>query len=229
MDTDNFVRVDKAAWYERVRDGKGLDESILGPDLPDPECEFLVDFTEMASHYLVRFPVQGLGQMLASRFFPVMVAHPWPDLSQDALADVFAMTGSLLDELKKTQFQAAEGDPAYKDMIFKYRFAFMYGVMPYLWALAATGGHPAPGMQWAAYPMHHKLDRLYNNEFFTWSNTLCDRGSLRRMVAEGKRYVITDPDVLDAIGKAGGMPSMNGKCPCGSGKKFKACHGKRFR
>lgn len=58
-----------------------------------------------------------------------------------------------------------------------------------------------------------------------WADGDCDEEEFRRIFETACQYVTDNNDVLKYISKEGD-PGRNDPCPCGSGKKFKSCHGR---
>lgn len=80
------------------------------------------------------------------------------------------------------------------------------------------------GEDWVRFDAHYRPRPSPEHPPRGPEQVLRERSRFQR---EAGRWLYLDGDVTEATvsGDAPGAPSRNGLCPCGSGKKYKRCHG----
>lgn len=63
------------------------------------------------------------------------------------------------------------------------------------------------------------------NDMEKWEQEGCDDDEYKDILLRTEQYITDNEDVLEYL-YVHGDPNRNDPCPCGSGKKFKACHGR---
>ena len=219
------------AWYQHVHEDRPFDASLLDPDLPDIECEFLADYEDLKQHCVCSFPVVYLRAILASDKVPLVLREDnTSEMSSSVVTDCMNRIVDMLGYFDNTHVEFANGsgmqasNRAYKNEVHIMRWLFMFELMPYFWALASQ--QPEPELYAMAGHFKWNIMMPVRNRFCLWADdpdSTCDAESFHKFVDEMRRGIVTDPGLLKYRQAHGAWPGLNERCPCGSGKKFKKC------
>lgn len=235
VETEDFRRVDKVRWYQYVREGKDFDESLLDPELPDVECEFLIDASILVSSFVLQFPVVLLRQILDDTKLPIIVRDKI-DCFDDAVAFQCRERARKLlvkydgyDFGIKRDLGWSKTKVDYKSEVNRARLVFIYAFMPYLWA--CVKGLDNPELYAHAFSFSSDVtDRVYT-DFCMWAegeDSPCDASEFKVLLKRFENCIIDNEGFLSYLLEHGNLPNVNESCPCGSGRKFKKCCKRKY-
>ena len=236
IQTDDYIRLDKIAYYNDVKDNN-IDLSYakyITDTCDDLHSEFLLNAEKLVkTDVIMAIPVLGLEnedmrQTIADMLHQ-MYRIPDPNvyqaminISNDACSYVRFMDPSLI----YAQVSAA-GFPddlaEHKAIAFNSKRVFDYVFMPFIYQFAHKVTKVNSGYLKAMAVVSHKLDIL-QNKFSEWSYNDCTVEIYDKITSDMKNYIIDNDAILLSLA-ANEKISPNDKCPCGSGKKYKKCHG----
>lgn len=222
IETDDYVRINKVRHYQNIMNGDENVKGCIDANVDNTHSEFLLKPDELKNPKMV-FSVTGLIPFLNGKSISNIIKN---DLNMPKEAQDF-----IRSTMQKVPLMEAGKSDNYSE---EYRYIFSHSsralylnfvicVLPTIVRLATNGGAEA---LWAASGVINwkKLLNLHNS-FSHWSYEDCSIEKYNELFEEAKRYVIEEDwlivDVLEHD-----LPGPNEKCPCGSGKKFKKCHGK---
>lgn len=243
VESDDYVRVDKVKHYAAIgRDADAVEgvRASIDPGCPDARSEFLLPVESLETARLMAFTASGADPVGGSTILPACIAgHDgkcqivgippecyagasaqlarMQTLLEHARPDISAMAEIVADEQEAQEKIASEA----------IRLGFMFFVMPLLYEFLERDANTAnPGtMLLLQYTGTYLLDCC--NRMARWSYGECGSESYMEIFQDAWDHVVTDEALATYVSDHGyRLPGRNETCPCGSGKKFKKCHGR---
>lgn len=92
--------------------------------------------------------------------------------------------------------------------------------------LTAIGESITLNVRYLANMISYNAENLFrlNDKFTIWSYDDCSLGGFDTIVAEMGHYIMDNEKIVERL-IVGPKIERNEPCPCGSGKKYKKCHG----
>ena len=243
IETDKYVRINKVMHYQMISRGeyKGCEREdidysgVIDERADNDHSEFLLDpdhirFEDLKCICPVADVREDAYQQLHFIAPPMItddkalhdIAYVMRYFAKDIPVTNFEDMKSGLIEMGYTE-QYAEIEGRQRIM----KFAFEMLMFPYIYQCYVS---PIRKMSSKYLGMiSHNSRKLLTavNDFARWSEGPCEKEGYDRIFNEIKNLVITDDAILEcAIENRKIYP--NEPCPCGSGKKFKVCHGRYY-
>lgn len=242
IESNDYVRIDKIKHYDAInRDMDTVDgvKASIDPDCPDAQSEFLLPVESLETARMMAFVASGTDPVGGSTILPAYVSDPDgksqivsipPECYIGASAQLAQMQ-TLLERMRPNMPAMAEVIPderAAQEKIASeaIRLGFMVFVMPLLYEFKERDTKMAnPGSMLLLQHTGRYLLDCYNR-MARWSYGECERESYMEIFQDTWNHVVTDTALAAYISDHGyQLPGRNEMCPCGSGKKFKKCHG----
>lgn len=228
IDTDEYYRVDKLENYRQMHRGEGKRiKDLIVPEgaLPDRHCEFIVSSEQLRKPVLVcaavqdyrKFQIQGLGEGQMDKLYgPIweasrdIILHPVRKMSV-SIPNNTVLSGMSVNDLILSKSYALH-----------YKMAFEVALIVFLTHLVMDGQANA-ALLYAVSRDFVAYSKLQEN-FYFWHDTDGSADGYDYIYERARGMVLDDPDVVTVLHDYK-KPGRNDPCPCGSGKKFKKCHG----
>lgn len=230
FETDDFIRIDKAGWYRRMRNGQPFDETLFNSNLPDRMTEFMTDMSYMADGCVARLSLLDLEDRLFSgKNVPMFIYRNLPGLDNKAWSNAYRMSIHCFREVSVDK-EISDDDAAgqYESLVQRARYVFLHGMFPlfYSWV---TGGY-TKGFEYSAWLARGWFAGLVR-DFWNWYSDAglnCDAGALAEIFDRGAQRIATDPILLQTLQDVDSALDLSLSCPCGSGKALGDCHGRMY-
>lgn len=230
FECENYIRLDKVKWYQALKDRKPdvtLNPRDCASDAVDNlHSEFLVEGISKEDLRLL-VPIFNVGETTdildhGSLKFEGPLAEYMRNKAKGICAGLhFSVT-------ENVKLGMSEEYATYREALQPKRVAFELVYLP----LAYTMLKAQPGQQIKANIAllshmfsYHAQDYYHlSNDFTRWSIEDCSLEGFDAITEQMRHYILDNEAVAEAV--ANGTPiGRNDPCPCGSGKKFKKCHG----
>lgn len=232
FETDNFHRIDKVRYYQRLARGDKRESitDLIDDSLDDMHSEIIVHPDELmkdarfvASIPMVSMYADGKAQYkdISPQFANVSPEAESYILRAIRSVDVFNFS-SAWDQLQSKEINLP-GTPDFAAKMFRGKSIFELTFLP----LICTTFFDQTDHNQALYMCSRNLKEIIRtyNEFTLWSEGECDPETYDRLFTRIRNLIIDDENILDIVAGDAKKPSVNDLCPCGSGKKWKKCHG----
>lgn len=213
LESTDFTRVDKIKHYQDIMNGDTTSPIKTNLNAPDKYSEFLVHTVDEWVASLALRPVMHLDGILS-----LTAPYLTPQMSQN----IRKQAQKLLPVLRNASMVCDDPIRIEQEQC-KYAFEFL--VLPYI-VQHVLGQNPGPDDVlmtsfnfWDAMAIYDK--------FMSWQANACDQKTYSQLYDEMRALVIDNSQVCTAL--ANGKPGRNDACPCGSGKKWKKCHGQMLK
>lgn len=247
-DTDDYVAVDKISHYNNImndvtRTGPDAKISISNADIPIYRQEFCLNRESLPYQPLLWVNCTGstLGLKDKTLSFNKSIMHPRLDYfgpEPDLILNNYLNKLPMIDvqSIKDQMETAGMSNPELRATSYYSWYLFKYTILPILlYELCEDTKSGQMDLKHGSFSIRFeaieacvrkiqtflKLER----DFTIWSK---EDGSLERfnyIYNSFKDLIIDDEEVLLSLFENKGKINRNEKCPCGSGKKFKKCHG----
>lgn len=222
IDTDDYLRINKIKHYQNILNGKEDAAKCIDEKAENKYSEFLLKPEELKK---------------ANRF--VITANILSFIAGGSIHEIFG-DGTYItqetqtfirEEVKKIPLMEAGRSDKYSEKereIFihssrSFYVNFVLGVMPMLIKIAMEGKAEALWIESGV--VNWKKLLIMHNKFTAWSYEDCSIEEYNMLFDETRKYVLDEEWlIVDLLENT--LPRPNDKCPCGSGKKFKKCHGR---
>lgn len=245
LDTEDYIRIDRLKWEDAVRTGHSYPEDlkrcVADPGLDDACCDFLVPMDALRNFRCACMVMPEYEIFVESgkgfRFFT-------PGECRPVIADQFeAAIPGFKSALRKTSavFRRFGGctfsmpdsaDISGKELEYLcmsrcYKLRFENVLLPALVSLNESGFAGLETCEFFRTAMLADGIRNACGCMSAWSES--DRSLDGYATAlERFRALRCEEDALILAWAVDRLPSRNDRCPCGSGRKFKKCCGKRY-
>lgn len=229
--SDNYISVDKLENYRNIahNEHKHIDELIVpNGSLPDRHCEFILSAEEVMRGLLYTCGVtelQDYRNIIATGFSEEGLEHVrgaiWHSASH-VINHPMRRTSVTLPPDATLSSGTLEEFTVQRSRRRHYKLAFETSVLVVL-ANAALYGRASPAH---AYAVSGDFVSYYNlqNKMNEWAVNDGTVDGYDLLYNQAKGMVINSPEVIARLIE-GKTPGRNEACPCGSGKKWKRCHG----
>ena len=238
FETDEYIRIDKVKWYESIM--KREDKNPLefrNDDLDDLHSEFLVkSFSKriamvplmMFFKNIKRYDMKKLFDACRIDFIDDELKEYWLDIieyMQDFCCDwtvPYSKDFNIREECWESFVDFS-----------KARFVFETTVLPGLLPFFIRNNNISESSEikfdtmmlyrliiWRDHLLQHR------NDFTIWSHSDCSLQTYDRICDDLKEYLSPGYDFIATMLNNYGNIGRNDKCPCGSGIKYKKCHGR---
>lgn len=226
---EKFIRIDKVKWYQTHKNrtpGQKLNPRDCASDEVDNlHSEFLVEgITPESIRMMVPIVQVGESSDILERG-SLKFNGPAADLLKAKAASICNDLYFPAEENKRLGM--SESYATYRSEFQPKKTAFELVYLPLAFKILTA--EPGQFTVNVAYMMHmlsyHARDfyRL-NNDFTRWSFEDCSLERFDAIVEQMRHYILDNEAVAERI--VMGTPiGRNDPCPCGSGKKYKKCHG----
>lgn len=246
IDTDDYIRINKIKYYEAMKNGtlqgKRVDKidthdytPFFDNDCDDIHSEFLLNSDKISLHNIKAIiPVRGTDQpdgicYATEAIFEALfcndknVIRRFKECVLYHLDDVIRVD---ISHVEKTCRNNGFSDTYINEQIntVNGREVFEVLLLPALCKLFIAKEDIASSIFYSILHNQLKIMRL-KNHITEWSKNDCSIAKYDNIVNEMKNYIIDDKKVLSYI-ESEKKIGPNEKCPCGSDKKFKKCHGR---
>lgn len=246
FDTDDYVRIDKVKYYQMIKDGttqgiRNTNYPIADDSLPDYLTEYVLNIESLPlSPKLVGMveAIKGIrnGDSVLSKCVNLMNKNEFQDDSyfvaiiNEYLEKMPEIGNSQVESFRKLGMHNIDARMKLTSAWLDYS----YTIMPLIvWTLAKDtrsktldSGQIAIDLRVLESVMHNLYQLSLNaNDMQKWSVDDCSLTGFKALYEHECELICDSMSVLDAwffrdeIGR-------NDKCPCGSGRKYKKCHGK---
>lgn len=251
LNTDRYVRVDKARHYANMLSGV-LDPamavaSAMDPGCPDDRSEFLVNASALPDIMVAGFCLNTAGFLRVKQDFEipfflksdigptrtaVMDASFARDLERVALAvsaiGAADLRGRMVGDAVSDGGRDMARDIAEKAAAEVNRLLFTAVLLKPLYSLLG-GSDKFTAMDLITGCMRPSEIISVHAGACKWALSGCDPEAHDVLLSRARQCAVQDGNVLGyVLDNNGRLPGRNDKCPCGSGKKFKRCHGNLF-
>lgn len=240
VESDDYVRIDKARHYAAISRGTdyaGCVRDSIDPGCPDWRSEFLLPVEALKSAKLMAFTTSGADVMGGSVHVPFCVRQPGRKYLTCGLPDepfyehqrlVSPMT-TILDHMSVSleTYIPEGGDIDEKDTDERARLGFLFFILPLLYEYLERDGKDLTFG--TMFLLQHTAAHLLGcyNDMGRWSYGDCCPEGYEAIFRDAMDHVVTDAGIIGHMLEHGfRLPGRNDACPCGSGKKFKKCHGR---
>lgn len=248
FDTDDYVAVDKLSHYNNImndvtRTGSDAKISISNADIPIHRQEFCLNRETLPYMPLLWVDCTGstLGLKDKTFSFNQSILHPRLDYfgpEPDLILNNYLNKLPMIDTQSiKEQMEAFNMDnPEIRATLDYSWYLFKYTILPILlYELCDDTKSGQMDLKHGSFSIRFeaieacvrkiqtflKLER----DFAIWSKEDCSLEGFNYIYDSFKDLIIDDEEVLLTLFENRGKINRNDKCPCGSGKKFKKCHG----
>lgn len=232
FDTEDYVRVDKVKHYQYISGNENVKISDwLGTDVDDMHSEMLIDPIVAEGSIDIMLSVEMLQNFLTGDDLAIICPcfDDIPNYVQKGIRDEILSKPIFqfdYDKVDLEEFRINLGNKeVYKEYTRLQTMFKLFCLTIYPFAVDICLNDGASTLK--ILSGHHNYNKLMEiqNEFSSWSRTDCKKEEYDRLFYKAMDYVIDNDDVLECIVKHR-IPYPNDKCPCGSGLKFKKCHGR---
>ena len=233
--TDNYIRINKIEWYKAIKDNKDKNPlEFEDSKCDDTECEYLVkEYTPVSMVCTPMLLDEGQSEQNVRSAFMFM-GENIPDGLKNLLSEyiievarycaMFTYDDRALDQAS-IRPEAGELMRA----VFKGRNVYEIAMLPVLadvllqYKADSTFEYNSLRMYRAGFFIREAFN--IKNRLAYWSYDDCSKEKYHELYDSMKRTIITNLE-LERAYLEGNIPYPNDICPCGSGKKYKKCHGK---
>lgn len=235
VETDGFTRIDKIRHYACMRDQKPMDEDIIDGNMDDAHSEIVISETELERDTVLSADIRGIRgngmKPLAALQLDGTAKEHWlraTDLTEYSL---------ILGELKKYEkLEPAMDTQAKNDALTCFterelkerlqreldKYVFERTLLCLFQHLAKTRKLDIRLLD--ACHMNETLHKRSIGDIGRWNYGDCTKPRYDAIFHALESSVATEPKLRMAL-LSGHKPGRNDKCPCGSGLKYKKCHG----
>lgn len=236
IESEDYQRVDKVEWYRRIRDG--VEELPITSSADDLHSEFVIPSNLLdggfasecfKSMYILPPMSTSLDSLLAFSSEHAM-SSAWRELwNHEDFRGLFSSTADrVVAELSRSSLWSDEVPSDRLGMRMRsecVRRAFIMTMLPYILQLAQCepGDRVSLTSAWCD-SMTHTINSLMTlcNRLTIWSERDCSDSGFDEIIDLMRLCLVSDDEILNSLVAGVGR---NETCPCGSGKKFKKCHG----
>lgn len=230
VESEEYVRIDKIKHYQKIQTDGDFDlTGCVNSNLDDKHSEFIIPSIE---NFVAMIPIAGLESLTANPFFNFSVKASFDVALNNAIRKDLNKYINM-GRLRPAEFRDDNAWAASMDMTlseFQYRMYLEKGKMAFESVLLPFVTKQLLGDMVSPYDIHavqthfNKQRELYM-KFSRWSYGECSLSEYDVMYDEMRNLVI-DNSAVCAVLANGQRPGRNDMCPCGSGKKWKKCHGR---
>lgn len=243
VESDDYVRIDKVKHYAAIGCDADTVEGVRAstdPNCSDARSEFLLPVESLETAKLMAFTASGADPVGGSTILPACIIGPDgkyqitcipPECYAGASAQL-AWLQTLLDRMRPNMSAMAgiiadEREAQEKIDSEAIRLGFMFFVMPLLYGFMEHDANTAdPGTMLLLQHTGRHLLGCYN-QIGRWSYGDCGEERYMEIFQDAWDHVVTDEMIAMYVSNHDyRLPGRNETCPCGSGKKFKKCHGR---
>lgn len=228
FECENYIRIDKVKWYQAIKDhpNGGINpKDYISNDSDDLHSEFLVETIELENIKML-IPLFEVGDSsdILSRGSLKLEGEPANYL--------WGLASRIVHELRmpgeaNMAFGMDENYAKYRADFQPRKIAFELVYMPFAHKfLTAKPGQITFNVVYLAKMFSHNAAQFLrlSNKFTYWSYNDCSLEGFDSIIEEMRHYILDNEEVAERL--IGGPPiGWNELCPCGSGKKYKKCHG----
>ena len=249
FDTDDFVRVDKIKWYQKIKDGDTAEIPIAAKELPDYLTEYVLDIERLSMPLIMGsieavMDIKTYGTNIKEAISILMEKKIPPTDFTIPLRKAINSLPSIMVEsknnAKKLFEEAGFENTDVRVTLNEAWYYYKYTILPMiLYSFCEDTKKPEekvgniaklsfdPIMAYSCLCFFPELRRI-EEQIAAWSVNDCSEPAFTKMYNGIKESIVDDPNLLESLYFGEKEIGRNDRCPCGSGKKFKKCHGKYF-
>ena len=229
FESDDFIRINKVEWYKHMNEDGVCALDFEDNDIDDVHSEFLV---KSVNKVCMSLPVFSLMPMLmGNQSFTSMKSYLFPGMNDDNVNDLCELVDIFLAQFPKVyvsdemlyEMQIEESSYEMTRLLINGGEALQIGVLPWLLRSHLFLQPINLSDVMSCFYTRDSILQL-KNKLTTWSYGECNLEDYDRLVEEAKQLIITNHSLFKCL-YDNTLPGRNDLCPCGSGKKFKKCHG----
>lgn len=229
FESNHFLRIDKVKWYQAIMDGKPRNaydpKDYISENTDDLHSEFLVDSIKPEQIRML-IPVVEIGDA------PDILEYPGVKIDQKAGNYLMGLAINIIAKIhlpiEKNVALGVEREYAeYRCNMQPKKIAFEMVYLPIAFhLLTATQKSVTFDIRYLANMISYNADEFFrlNDKFAMWSYNDCSLEGFDAIVTEMKHYIVDNEEIMRRL-ILGPKIERNEPCPCGSGKKYKKCHG----
>lgn len=246
IDAEDYIRIDRVKWEGCVRDGNSYAEDLkdcIAPDgLDDSMCDFLVDINKLQDFRFVCMPSLTYGSAFALRhglqFYrssgAVFVELADFEKKSPGFLAGLSKADAEIGRIQKGRLSVPEGveyDAAQADYLLTTKHMktlFECSAMPVVVSAAANGFQGIDLCDFFRIALGvDAVGRAYI-DLAAWAEGPRDYEGYKTVMAGFRDVYCESRAVIETWLGGGPWPERNGRCPCGSGRKFKKCCGTKY-
>lgn len=235
LDTDSYRRIDKVRHYTAMaeNDGQFADErlgALEDPNCPDDCSELIITPEELGKARLAYIFHPAL---MKSDSSGVLLLRHGNKMEEPVISTLPELVGKRIQALSAWMYSIGmtcenEGIESSELALFeKARRIFMFCWLPIIHQITHGMRKIEIDLGFPVMEFHEWLNEC-SNRMARWSYGKCDREEYLKIL-EDVKLPLSLPDGFDReLAEEDGLPGRNEPCVCGSGRKFKKCHGRIF-
>ena len=228
FECNHFIRIDKVKWYQAIKDhpsGGISPKDYASEDTDDLHSEFLVETIELKNIKML-VPLFDVGDS------PDILTRGSLKLEGEPADYLWGLAATIVDEFQMpAEANMALGMGAnyakYRADFQPKKMAFELVYLPFAYHfIHADPGQITLNVIYLAKMFSYSANSLVrlSNKFTKWSYDDCSLEGFDSIVEEMRHCILDNENVAERL-IAGPPIGRNELCPCGSGKKYKKCHG----
>lgn len=229
FESDQFLRIDKIKWYQALMGDKSRSahnpRDYISENTDDLRSEFLVE-TISPKQIKMLIPIVEIGET------PDILEYQGAKMEQNIENYLMKLAKAIIAKIhipveENMAFGMEQEYAEYRGLMQPKKAVFEMVYLPIAFSLlTSTEDSVTFNVRYLANMISYNAEKLLrlNNEFTMWSYDNCSIEGFNTVVAEMEHCIIDNEEIVKRL-IIGPKIERNELCPCGSGKKYKKCHG----